>query len=290
MMLWGVGRAAVHTATKSACRHFGSSCIVLPFRLELDSSIVLLSMTSLTTRSLYPTQEVVEAWGDLAAVLAWSKLPLEQFKHVAAALGDPDLEDVTEIAAMPLHFLTAAIATWVAEHKAAPLTQTRMARTFNAIRLRAGLSLEDGLLQPAAPSPSAVGQLSTVGTVSATPAVAGVKVKLSQVIDQAMDAEFESLQEAEVRELFSVFDTSYGGRPLPYEEPSGDQIKALQEVLSADRAPYADFAVWGPYGRRQAKLLKYQAMIWVGGTLQSRQLTGPHNFSAWRRCWRESGR
>ena len=93
------------------------------------------------------------------------------------------------------------------------------------------------------------------------------------------------MPEEDVRTLFDAFDAENGGEPLPHEEPTGDQLQALREVLRSDKAPYADFGVWGPYGRRQSKLLKFQAMVFVGGSLQQKQLTGPHNFVSWRRCW-----
>ena len=87
--------------------------------------------------------------------------------------------------------------------------------------------------------------------------VAGQKRKFSSVIDQALDAEFDSWEEAQTRNLLGGFDQMNGGLPARAEEPSGDQLKALSEILAADRAPYTDFAIWGPYGRRQAKLLKF---------------------------------
>jgi len=32
--------------------------------------------------------------------------------------------------------------------------------------------------------------------------------------------------------------------------------------------------------------MKYNAMVWVGGQLEYRQLNGPPSFGAWRKCWR----
>jgi len=118
------------------------------------------------------------------------------------------------------------------------------------------------------------------------PAHGATKRKLSAVIDQALEGEFVAPEEGDVRTLFRSFDSANGGQPLPAEEPTGDQLQALSELLNADRAPYADFALWGPFGRRQQKLMKYSAMVWVGGQLEYRQLAGPPSFSAWRKCWR----
>lgn len=77
--------------------------------------------------------------------------------------------------------------------------------------------------------------------------LAGTKRKLSAVLDQSLEAEFKAMPEGDVRALFKRDDEN-GGRPLPHEDPSGDQLRALKEVLQVDRAPHADFAVCGPYG------------------------------------------
>eukprot|EP00971_Amphidinium_carterae_P051235 1008838-Amphidinium_carterae.1 len=53
--------------------------------------------------------------------------------------------------------------------------------------------------------------------------------------------------------------------------------------------PYCDFAVFGPDGRQQGKLLKFQAQVWVGGELNSSQrwLKALRIFwGAWLGSWR----
>ena len=84
-----------------------------------------------------------------------------------------------------------------------------------------------------------------LGQVKATtPAVLGPSTKrFSAVIDQTIDADFTTFPEDVIRDFYKSFDRANGGRPLPHEEATGDQIKALSEVLAGDRAPYADFAV-----------------------------------------------
>lgn len=135
-----------------------------------------------------------------------------------------------------------------------------------------------------------------VGTIGTAPRnepeaapLAGTTRKLSAVLDQSLEAEFRAMPEGDVRALFQRYDEENRGRPLPHEEPSGDQLQALKEVLQVDRAPYADFAVRGAYDRRQAKIMRFTPMIFVGGSLQPKQLPGPQNLHAWRRCWRVFG-
>ena len=89
----------------------------------------------------------------------------------------------------------------------------------------------------------------------------GSSRKMSSVIDQSLDSDVPIIKEGDVRKLFSRFDAENGGKPLKHEEPTGVQLQALKEIVQADCAPYADFGVWGPFGRRQAKLMKYSATI-----------------------------
>ena len=114
----------------------------------------------------------------------------------------------------------------------------------------------------------------------------GRRKRLSQVIDQGADAEFDIMGETCFRELLSGFDVANGGLPAPEEEPSGEQLSALRGVLRSDAAPYCDFAVYGPLGRRQARMLRFTAQVWVGNELVTKQLAGPTNWNAWRSCWR----
>jgi len=110
--------------------------------------------------------------------------------------------------------------------------------------------------------------------------------KLSSVLDATLDSEVKPMASGDVRDLFDSFDAAQGGLPRPSEEPTEAQIAGLAAVLRADASPYADFALFGPFGRRQAKMLKFTAMVWVDGQLVPKLLDGPPSFGAWRRCWR----
>ena len=56
--------------------------------------------------------------------------------------------------------------------------------------------------------------------------------------------------------------------------------------MASGRAPYTEFAVFGPYGRRYSKLRKFEAQVFVHGELTTRMLRGPASFEAWKACWR----
>eukprot|EP00971_Amphidinium_carterae_P142742 2827606-Amphidinium_carterae.1 len=51
-------------------------------------------------------------------------------------------------------------------------------------------------------------------------------------------------------------------------------------------APYADFAIFGPYGTRITRKLRFSALIYsASGDLQHAEITGPDGFAAWSRCY-----
>eukprot|EP00971_Amphidinium_carterae_P328514 6460445-Amphidinium_carterae.1 len=82
---------------------------------------------------------------------------------------------------------------------------------------------------------------------------------MSTILDQSLDAEVALIPDIKVREMWARYIAVQGGRPHEREEPTADQLSGLQAKLSSDMSPYCDFSVFGPFGRRQAKLLKYSA-------------------------------
>ena len=76
-----------------------------------------------------------------------------------------------------------------------------------------------------------------------------------------------------------------GGDPPDHERPTAEQLSALSHRLGSGKAPFADFAVFGPYRRRQTKLLRFTAQVFAHGELVTRQLRGPGSFQGWRAGW-----
>ena len=111
------------------------------------------------------------------------------------------------------------------------------------------------------------------------------KRKIMDVLDDT-EGEFVVMQDGPIRALRAAFETANAGVPRESEDVTADQISALGHRLAGDSAPFVDFARWGPYGRRQAKMMRYTAQIWVGGELVTQRLDGPANFEAWRAGWR----
>ena len=74
--------------------------------------------------------------------------------------------------------------------------------------------------------------------------------------------------------------------------PSDAQLSALAARLKVQKdgavhAPFAEFAVFGPYDGRYAKLRQFQAQVMVrDGTWRNKMLSGPSSFAEWEASWR----
>jgi hypothetical protein len=114
----------------------------------------------------------------------------------------------------------------------------------------------------------------------------GLKRKMSAVIDQADEGDLDILPEDRVRNLFIEYSIAIGGEPAEGERCTAEQLCALSTRLSRDTAPYTDFGVWGPFGRRMQKAMRFTAQVFIGGELTTKAFRGPDSFVLWRACWR----
>ena len=120
-------------------------------------------------------------------------------------------------------------------------------------RLRLGLTANDEL-SPAASNVS-MGRDSGVVAASGdgvTPPIpaAEPRLKLSVIIDPSVDSELVRLPGAKIWQMFTEYEKSRGAEPTEEIEPTVEQISAVKQVLDADLVPYADFSLFGPYGKR----------------------------------------
>jgi hypothetical protein len=114
-----------------------------------------------------------------------------------------------------------------------------------------------------------------------------MKRKMSDVLDQ-VDSEttYELLDPTSLGALRLAYIDVCGGPPPDSSLPSSEQMSALKTRLSSGTAPYVDFAVFGPFGKRFAKHRKFDAQVFVDNTLTNRLLHGPSDFAAWTGSWK----
>ena len=113
---------------------------------------------------------------------------------------------------------------------------------------------------------------------------AGRRVKLSSVISQIDDTEILLDDGKEILKAFARYEAVYGKgeRPPKESEPTTEQITAIRHLLGQGSAPYADFAIFGPYGMRIMKKVKLSGVtLGRDGTVKSQEFHGPANISHW---------
>jgi hypothetical protein len=155
--------------------------------------------------------------------------------------------------------------------------------TFNAIRLTYGLELAD-LLPP--PASTAVVLATDPTAPAAAPTTTGVKIKLSQIIDQGSDQEILMLDNVVLTRYRTRFNDLNGDSLLRKVEVTDAQLSALDFRVTAGQAPFADFGVWGPYGARLECRLKFtHHVMGPDGTWKTMELPGADSLHTWRSCW-----
>ena len=86
-------------------------------------------------------------------------------------------------------------------------------------------------------------------------------VSLSDTVDQASQGHVRPLTFAELGACWAEYTKVAGCDPSEEQMPSAEQLAALRALLNAGRVPFTDFAVWGPFGSRAARIRKTEASV-----------------------------
>ncbi len=111
----------------------------------------------------------------------------------------------------------------------------------------------------------------------------GRKLKLSNVLDQMDDSEFVVEPEETRQKWLKGYKDVTGGYPLEEEEPTLEQVSALKKKVDSGLAPFADFSVFVPYGKKAMKAAKYRSyqLDPSTGGYTVKELPGPSAFGMW---------
>ena len=101
-------------------------------------------------------------------------------------------------------------------------------------------------------------------------------LKLSAVLDQTSDAEFQLMSRAEADDCFKVYDMRLGGAPPDDQEPTVALLSAMKHVVTHGCVPYADFGVFG--------LRLTGLMLGPSGELFRSEMAGPMTYDQWEAC------
>lgn len=241
---------------------------------------------SLLARGLYPEANTLQTWETCEEARAWSQAPAEGWQAVMTGLGMPDGGLAMLVAATPPHLLINALEAWAQEGAPTSIAKVRVALALNALRVKFGMDPVDLLPPPGGPAPVVVVAAQAGPGAAAGPAVPVVKVKLSQTVDQGSDQEVPMLPAAELVVMRRRFLAIYGDPPLHHAEVTDAQLTGLLFKVTSGASPYADFGVWGPYGARIERRMKFTSHVTTpDGTWRTIELPGADCLDTWRECW-----
>ena len=122
---------------------------------------------------------------------------------------------------------------------------------------------------------------------AASPATAR-KVKVSDVLDPMDESMVDPLTPGELNQFYTNYRDLKHGDPQEEVEPTLEQVSAFNaRVVTLQLAPYGDFSILTPFGRRMSKVLKHRA--WMpnrDGTYRTMEVPGPDSYDVWYSCWR----
>jgi hypothetical protein len=232
---------------------------------------------------LDPSPDELASIVSLDQACAFPGLTAELRDALYDTLGTPTT--MRDVAFVPSNEWATVVAdTLVAGLPISSISRAKLQSFRRVCRLRCGLTPGDAAL--------AVPQLAIAGSGAPTSASAsapagGRSIRLSHIIDPSLDAILVSLPSTDIRKMLSSYSALRGDAPSEEIEPTSDQISAVHQLLACDAVPYADFAVWGPYGKRLVAKLIYVAFVaGPDGQWQRRELPGPSTFDVWWLSWR----
>ena len=118
--------------------------------------------------------------------------------------------------------------------------------------------------------------------MGAHPPAAEPKLKLSAILDPSLDSDLVRISGSTIRKFYNEYGRKRGGDPAEEVEPTDEQVSAVAQVHAADLNAYADFSIFGPYGRRMLQKMAYMQWIYLpGGKWQHHLLPGPPDFAHW---------
>ena len=92
------------------------------------------------------------------------------------------------------------------------------------------------------------------------------KVKVSSHADQLDETEVEMISQEDLESSYRQYRGVTGADPLPEADPTPEQVTVLRnKVVMAKEAPYADFSLLTPFGRRVQKQMESEGFPAAAG-------------------------
>ena len=235
--------------------------------------------------AVIPSPEVLAGWTNLRDAARWAGVDEGTKRAFCRQLGDPDLDSLMILAVVPAETVDSAInlATKGAR-KLNVVEKSMLVIMMAAVKAKFnGFTGQVGTMQ--APPGFTAGAGPPDASNSASSATK-VKIKLSQVIDQGSDQETEMLSMDDLQKLRRNYVLSQGDNPLEQEEITDSQLTCLFAKVQAQQAPFTDMGVFGPYGDRMARAMKFVSQQWKDGQWRAVELPGATDLDQWEQSWK----
>ena len=234
--------------------------------------------------NLLPTDAELATFTDLNDIRTWAGLNDATWNVVNLSMGN--VTHIRMLACLPqsvllAHLSAVRIAPAVGDERALTAAESiQVGLMWRACRKCCGLPDVDPLEQQTATTSSPA--------AAAPSSKAPKKVKASSVIDQLDDTEISPLSRSELDQCFLNHIEVTGAEPSQEFEPTPEQVAALKDrVETRSEAPYADFSVFTPFGRRMQRQMRTKAWVFQpDGSFRTVEVPGPDSFSAWTACWK----
>ena len=113
-------------------------------------------------------------------------------------------------------------------------------------------------------------------------------LKMANLLDQTDDSELHPASRDQVQAWQQCYLQVMGAPPQEEEDVTDQQLAALNKRIHVQgMAPYVDFSVWLPFGRKAMKSQKFRTYFPLGdGSYLMKDLPGPQSFQQWLVSWR----
>jgi hypothetical protein len=107
------------------------------------------------------------------------------------------------------------------------------------------------------------------------------------LVNPVNKANLTKLTDIEVSDMFEKYAATMGAAPAQDCEPTSEQLSAVNQLIQGGEAPYVDFSIFGPYGRRFLKKLSISTSHFVPelGSWKTTEQPGPPDFQSWWKSW-----
>ena len=228
---------------------------------------------------LLPSSTVLDGWMTMDEALRWAGIDQGLASAFFRQLGDPALDSLPVLAMIPSEVIQSSFQRAVrGTRQLNSIEVAQLTLLVNAVKAKFG---QQGLA--AETTTRAVAAVPPAVSTSASPKL---KLKLNQIVDQGCDLEVEQLPHTQLVELRRRYVVVEGDAPTEKEEVTDAQLTCLWAKIEHGMSPFVDMGVWGAYGDRLARAMKFTSQQRKDGQWKSIEIPGASSLLAWEEAWR----